>query len=378
MRPCSSTVLVSLGALLSGVFVVGQLAGGCLFSTADDCGLMLGFRCGAPTSSAAGGQGGTTSSSVVGGTGGTGGAGSTGGTGGTLSTSSEDPECTSSDTSACAAVPSGPCSAFGYVVCESGKCGIVYTSHKASSNRWGSCKALWCDTNGNLQEVVDDDNVYDDGNPCTKESCSNGLPKSVAVATDTPCGMGFCETDPAPGAKAVVCADCKPTDPEKTCGGIGSGMTCITGKCYLASCNNLMKDPGERDVDCGGSACPGCSSNKTCVDGSDCASQVCTSGTCMPPSCPDGAHNQDETDYDCGGENCLTRCITGRTCLLPSDCLSGVCMPTTPGNPNKCAAPTCTDGVKNGLEEGIDCGDLCPPCGCGSLGVDGGACGDGP
>lgn len=49
------------------------------------------------------------------------------------------------------------------------------------------------------------------------------------------------------------------------------------------------------------------------------------------PTCTDGIQNGDETGVDCGGS---------------------------------CAAcPTCTDGIMNGEEEGVDCGGPdCPPC----------------
>jgi len=50
----------------------------------------------------------------------------------------------------------------------------------------------------------------------------------------------------------------------------------------------------------------------------------------VPPSCSDGIQNQDETGVDCGG----------------------VCSP--------CA--TCTDGVQNQGETGVDCGGPCDPC----------------
>ena len=61
---------------------------------------------------------------------------------------------------------------------------------------------------------------------------------------------------------------------------------------------------------------------------------VGASSSCQPPSCTDGIQNGDETGVDCGG-----------SC------------------PNTC--PTCTDGVQNGDEEGIDCGGSnCAPCPC--------------
>ena len=75
-----------------------------------------------------------------------------------------------------------------------------------------------------------------------------------------------------------------------------------------------------------------------------------------------------ETDVDCGGGGCPP-CPDLKKCARPGDCESGVCRPTGSNVPDRCQAPTCTDGVKNGLEIGVDCGgpDVdggtpCPPC----------------
>lgn len=52
------------------------------------------------------------------------------------------------------------------------------------------------------------------------------------------------------------------------------------------------------------------------------------------PTCSDGIQNGDEAGIDCGG-----------SC------------------PNTCGgAPSCTDGIQNGDETGVDCGGSCPPC----------------
>ena len=56
--------------------------------------------------------------------------------------------------------------------------------------------------------------------------------------------------------------------------------------------------------------------------------------SCGPPTCTDGIMNGDETGVDCGGSVCP-------------------------------ACPTCTDGIMNGDETGIDCGgSVCDPCPC--------------
>ncbi|SER31446.1 cohesin domain-containing protein [Neolewinella agarilytica] len=58
----------------------------------------------------------------------------------------------------------------------------------------------------------------------------------------------------------------------------------------------------------------------------------CPGGT--TPTCTDGIQNGDETGVDCGGS----------------------CTPCT-------TMPTCNDGIQNGDETGVDCGGSCAPCG---------------
>ncbi len=82
----------------------------------------------------------------------------------------------------------------------------------------------------------------------------------------------------------------------------------------------------------------------------------CTSG----PTCTDGIMNGDETGIDCGGS--CDPCVPEPTCTdgimngdeTGVDC-GGSCDPCVPD-------PTCTDGIMNGDETGIDCGGSCTPC----------------
>ena len=76
------------------------------------------------------------------------------------------------------------------------------------------------------------------------------------------------------------------------------------------------------------------------------------------PTCTDGIQNGDETGVDCGGS-----CAPCATCNdgiqngneTGVDC-GGSCAP----------CPTCNDGIQNGDETGVDCGGSCAPCGGGS------------
>ena len=85
--------------------------------------------------------------------------------------------------------------------------------------------------------------------------------------------------------------------------------------------------------------------------------------TCtQPPSCTDGIQNGNETGVDCGGPDCPA-CPTCNDGIQNGDETGIDCGGSCP---NVCP-PNCEDGILNGDEIGIDCGGAtCPPCAAGS------------
>lgn len=343
MRPRGLFLCLSLPVVLA----LGHAAAGCVFRSADDCELTLGFGCQTSTqsssSSGGGGGGGATTTAT------TSSSSSGGGMGG-------GPMCV--DPSLCPDPPEGPCKALATKVCDEGKCAVQYdTTTALPSQQYGSCKKKQCDATGAVVDAPDDGNVYDDGNPCTQESCSDGVPSQIDAPVGGSCmvgaASGFCVKDPYNPA-VLTCAECVPPG-TSTCIG---GATCVSGRCVPMHCTNNVKDLGETDADCGGAAsdCLKCAAGRSCTNGVDCASGVCViaTGKCAAPTCMDNVQNQYETGADCGG-SCLP-CPDGLGCLVAADCQSKVC------KGNTCQPPACTDGVMNGDETGVDCGGTCPPC----------------
>ena len=64
-----------------------------------------------------------------------------------------------------------------------------------------------------------------------------------------------------------------------------------------------------------------------------------------------------ETDLDCG-KSCDS-CGVGKSCNTNDDCSEGLLCDEVY---NKCYASTCYDNIKNGNEEGVDCGGSCAAC----------------
>jgi len=235
------------------------------------------------------------------------------------------------------------------------------------------------------------------GGLCLAPSCSDGLKNGTE--TDMDCGGGTGCSACDDGKVCKVAADCVsavcptatlkcavPTcadgakngaETDADCGGpcvsggkrCADGKGCATGgdctsavcgpamKCMPVACTDLTKNGTETDVDCGGSCTAKCALGKMCgTSNANCATGlVCSGGVCAAPTCTDAMKDGMETDLNCGGPDCA-KCADGKVCLVAGDCASGVCSGTTA---KTCAVPSCTDTVKNGMETDADCGGAC-------------------
>ena len=137
-------------------------------------------------------------------------------------------------------------------------------------------------------------------------------------------------------------------------GTVDEGNVCI-------NCADGIKNGSETDVDCGGVDCPPCAQGQGCATMNDCGpGLICQGGICVP-NCPDLDQDGWTTcDGDCDDTNPAVHPGAAEQCNgMDDDCDGqvdewGVC-------------PSCTDGIKNGNETGVDCGGSCPPCGQGQL-----------
>jgi hypothetical protein len=95
-----------------------------------------------------------------------------------------------------------------------------------------------------------------------------------------------------------------------------------------------------------------------CTKPADCPSRICTAGVCAAPSPTDGVKNGDETDVDCGGTK-APKCDALKGCAVAGDCSTGVC--TNKGQGLMCQPAAPDDSVKNGDETDVDCGGTKAP-----------------
>ena len=236
------------------------------------------------------------------------------------------------------------------------------------------------------------DGTVDEGNVCI--NCADGIKNGSE--TDVDCGGVDCP----PCAQGQGCA---------TMNDCGPGLICQGGIC-VPNCPDLDQDGWTTcDGDCDDTnpaVHPGAAEQCNGMD-DDCDGQVDEWGVC--PSCTDGIKNGNETGVDCGGS--CPPCGQGQLCMIDQDCgpglicQGGICVPNCPdldqdgwttcdgdcddtnpavhpGAAEQCngmdddcdgqvdewgVCPSCTDGIKNGNETGVDCGGSCPPCGQGQL-----------
>jgi hypothetical protein len=191
-----------------------------------------------------------------------------------------------------------------------------------------------------------------------ERSDAGQAPTAVASPLEPSPSLG---ADPAECAGPSEIAGCTatlaPPAPEPVAAGRGSSELAVV------TCTDGVLNGSELGVDCGGGSCPGCAVGSRCNEGADCSTLVCTGERCAPARCDDLIKNQDEADVDCGG-SCDQSCSAGLGCASDDDCVSRLCGANCPpGLARCCQAPSCSDGVRNGSEPVIDCGDAtCGPC----------------
>ena len=175
---------------------------------------------------------------------------------------------------------------------------------------------------------------------CTKNVCNGKTGKCApqAVAENGTCSDGNACT----GSDICKAGNC--TGTPTTC---NDSNVCTTDSCSTtAGCvHTANSDP--------------CDDGNACTTTDTCVAKQCKAGP--PPSCTDFKKNGGETGTDCGGAGscgaaACGACTAGEGCKANSDCESLLC------SLGSCTSANCTDMIKNGNEEGTDCGGSCGLC----------------
>jgi hypothetical protein len=230
----------------------------------------------------------------------------------------------------------------------------------ATGNVTGDCKLQLC-VQGQVQDLVDDNDTPDDGEFCTADSCDNGAPVRTPVAAGTECGTG----DPVPICNDVgQCVGCNdPTD----CGGMDTACQTIT--CESQVCGVLNQPDGTvvtSSNPCQNEVCNGMGGTRINVfaDDTACDDSVFCNGTdqCLNGQC--NKHSGDSCPGPNGNNNCAESCNeNGMSCDAP-DPLGSPCDYMSMMLPGECDANgSCTLCGVDVLGPGTgNCPNACDSC----------------
>ncbi|WP_437524399.1 hypothetical protein WME79_35940 [Sorangium sp. So ce726] len=149
--------------------------------------------------------------------------------------------------------------------------------------------------------------------PCTDDADCPAPDGECAVAR---CTDGGCTTEPVASGtivKVQMAGDCR----ERVCNGDGA-VTEVDddddvrddhSECTVDSCRDgsPLNDPVETGTLCSraeGGLCNPAGVCVQCLVNVDCPTEVCIDYVCQAASCSDGVHNGDEGGIDCGGRSC--------------------------------------------------------------------------
>jgi hypothetical protein len=209
--------------------------------------------------------------------------------------------------------PGGPDTECRMRTCNAaGRCGIaVVAQGSALANQVvGNCHRDVCDGAGGVSSMVDDSDVFVDGNTCTRDVCSGGTPSNPVAARGTACndnpgvvcdGAGTC-------VQCLTDAECD-SSRDTPC----NKVHCVLGACPFVPemVNQPLPDP--KIGDCRASACDGTGGISSVVDDNDvppnanpCISLGCLGGVPTSQFLRSGTSCSPDGSLSCDGAgNCV-------------------------------------------------------------------------
>jgi hypothetical protein len=219
--------------------------------------------------------------------------------------------------------------------CTNNACGVLHTAKgtPVAGQTAGDCKAAQCDGKGRTEIVTDDDDVPADGNDCTDDMCTGGVPTNPTKAANTACGVnGALKCDDAGiCVGCLVATDCAGQDTE-----------CQVRSCTAKACgvtNTAKGTPvlAQTAGDCKASQCDGNGLTEIVIDNADvpagsdpCTKSLCAAGVPSNPPEPASTVCSEGSGTLCDGAG---KCVA---CLVANDC---------PGQDTECLKRACNAGV---------------------------------
>ena len=196
--------------------------------------------------------------------------------------------------------------------CLGGACGVTFTAADTvvTDQVPGNCHDTVCDGGGGFTEGVNDADLPDDGNPCTDDVCTHGVPSHSPTSAGTPCNM----LAPLVCDGAGTCVQCLAPD---DCPGVDtecSTRTCVTNQCGVEFVAQGTPVVSQVAGDCHVNQCNGAGDVENVVDdgdfddGNECTTDMCNAGVSTHTPLPDTT--------PCSGGECNLGfcCAIGQVC----------------------------------------------------------------
>ncbi|RLB66088.1 MAG: hypothetical protein DRI90_00335 [Deltaproteobacteria bacterium] len=220
--------------------------------------------------------------------------------------------------------------------CDNGECGQLFAPEytEVSLQTEGNCVVTVCDGFGGTRDDSLDADLPDDGNECTTNDCSGGLPVFLPVTDGTVCGINQMSCI---GGK---CAGCN--NNPANCPGVDTfcrERTCVSDVCDFNYLNNGLPLPNQTAQDCQREECDSQGNIITAADdldlpaddGVECTEPACVNGSAQFPPLPLDAACTSGGLY-CDGNGSCVACNAPQQCGPVADCSDATCVSNTCGD----------------------------------------------
>jgi hypothetical protein len=192
----------------------------------------------------------------------------------------------------------------------------------------GDCTLITCEA-GSLATVDDFGDVPHDGNDCTDDVCSGGVPSNPPTTAGSACGLtGAAQCDGAGNCNECSSPnDCSSLPADDEC----QTRTCDSGACGQSFAANGTAVSSQVAADCMQNVCDGSGATVAQIDDSDvpldgneCTQDVCSSGTPSNPA--EAAGTTCATTGTCDGMGvCEVSCVDASDCPASTTCRAYFC-----------------------------------------------------
>jgi hypothetical protein len=197
------------------------------------------------------------------------------------------------------------------------------------SQTGGDCKTKVCNGNGGVTDAANDQDVPNDGNPCTDDACNSGVPSNTSRTAGALCSQGG-NTMCNGSATAPACVQCVGA------ANCGTDTFCKTFTCAAGQCSSSNTADGTLVDNAGMGDCQ----KNVCMNGAitmtaDNADVPEDSNACTTDTCSAGVpqHNNVSVGVSCGisqmcdGAGLCVGCVAAENCPTGNACQVRICGP---------------------------------------------------